>query len=329
MAPKAKPLSEATKAALRKKAEGTRFTYGQLAAVYRRGQGAICRAERKCQWLHGQWAGSKFCFGHPRKPDLLKKKKKYGQEKRPALRTPGLSGYTSQNARQAIQRKVTSFWRRRVIGSNSFVSVSRALRRSHLARESRRLIRTSVRRLRRVKPDGVDVQELLEFKRNVEQNKLESEGKYTEARQALEQQFREAAEAKDKRIAELEARVRELELIAPANTALADVVHDPSIVFKADLLKPDQIEREADGTVVVVNGYERKPIGEWAKTLPSYMQKAPKPRQWCAFRTQHRWRHPARHKESFCQRVLQPHRTVAAFRTDRDMYERLKAAANR
>ena len=44
-------------------------------------------------------------------------------------------------------------------------------------------------------PDGVDVQELLEFKRNVEQNKLESEGKYTEARQALEQQFREAAEA--------------------------------------------------------------------------------------------------------------------------------------
>ena len=35
-----KPLSERTKAALRKKAEGTRFTYGQLADVYRRGQGA-------------------------------------------------------------------------------------------------------------------------------------------------------------------------------------------------------------------------------------------------------------------------------------------------
>ena len=38
--PKAKPLSEKTKAALRKKAEGTRFTYGELAKVYRRGQGA-------------------------------------------------------------------------------------------------------------------------------------------------------------------------------------------------------------------------------------------------------------------------------------------------
>lgn len=36
----AKPLSEATKKALREKAKGTRFTYGELAAVYRRGQGA-------------------------------------------------------------------------------------------------------------------------------------------------------------------------------------------------------------------------------------------------------------------------------------------------
>ena len=35
-----KPLSEKTKAALRKKAEGTKFTYGELAQVYRRGQGA-------------------------------------------------------------------------------------------------------------------------------------------------------------------------------------------------------------------------------------------------------------------------------------------------
>ena len=38
--PKAKPLSEKTKAALRKKAEKSRFSYGQLAQVYRRGQGA-------------------------------------------------------------------------------------------------------------------------------------------------------------------------------------------------------------------------------------------------------------------------------------------------
>ena len=40
MAPKAKPLNAAVKKALKKKAEGTRFKYGELAAVYRKGQGA-------------------------------------------------------------------------------------------------------------------------------------------------------------------------------------------------------------------------------------------------------------------------------------------------
>ena len=40
MAPRRKPLSESVKKSLKKKAEGTRFTYGQLAKVYRRGQGA-------------------------------------------------------------------------------------------------------------------------------------------------------------------------------------------------------------------------------------------------------------------------------------------------
>jgi hypothetical protein len=178
-------------------------------------------------------------------------------------------------------------------------------------------------------PDGVDVQELLEFKRNVEQNKLESEGKYTEARQALEQQFREAAEAKDKRIAELEARVRELELIAPANTALADVVHDPSIVFKADLLKPDQIEREADGTVVVVNGYERKPINEWAKTLPSYMQKAPKPVGSGAPSGRMSGENNYAGKNPFSAETFSLTEQGRLFRQDPDLYQRLKAAANR
>lgn len=35
-----KPLSEATKSKLKDKAEGTKFKYGELAQVYRRGQGA-------------------------------------------------------------------------------------------------------------------------------------------------------------------------------------------------------------------------------------------------------------------------------------------------
>lgn len=38
--PKAKPLSEKVKSALRDKAKGTKYSYGELAQVYRRGQGA-------------------------------------------------------------------------------------------------------------------------------------------------------------------------------------------------------------------------------------------------------------------------------------------------
>ena len=175
-----------------------------------------------------------------------------------------------------------------------------------------------------------DYEALKDFKRQAEQNKLESEGKYTEARQALEQQFREDVQAKDKKIVELEARVRELELIAPANTALADVVHDPSIVFKADLLKPDQIEREADGTVVVVNGYERKPLSEWAKTLPSYMQKAPKPQGSGAPSGRNVGGDiPPGTKNPFAKESFNLTEQSRLFRTDRDLYERLKDAANR
>jgi hypothetical protein len=117
-------------------------------------------------------------------------------------------------------------------------------------------------------PDGVNVDELLEFKRNYEQQQLESQGKYSEARQALEQQFREATAEKDQRISQLEARVRELELVTPAVTALAEIVHDPDMVLKTKL-KPEAIEREADGSVVVVDGYKRVPVAEWAKTLPA------------------------------------------------------------
>ena len=40
-------------------------------------------------------------------------------------------------------------------------------------------------------PDGVDVQELLEFKRKKEQEELESKGKYDEALKQYAQQFQE------------------------------------------------------------------------------------------------------------------------------------------
>lgn len=177
-------------------------------------------------------------------------------------------------------------------------------------------------------PEGVNVQELVDFKNKAEQNRLESEGKYTEARQALEQQFREATAEKDKRIAELEARVRELELITPAVSALADVVHDPDLILKTKL-SSDQIAREADGTVVVVDGYQRTPVGEWAKSLPSWMQKQPKPQGSGAPSGRSLGEIPAGTNNPFDANNFNLTEQSRLWRTDRDLYDRLKAAAKR
>jgi hypothetical protein len=177
-------------------------------------------------------------------------------------------------------------------------------------------------------PDGVDVDELLEFKRRAEQSELESQGKYSEARQALEQQYREATAQKDQRITDLEARVRELELVTPAVTALADLVHDPDMVLKTKL-SSDQIERDPDGTVVVVDGYQRTPVSEWAKTLPAWMQKQPRPQGSGAPSGRTNTEMPLGVKNPFAQESFNLTEQSRLFRTDRDMYERLKAAAAR
>jgi hypothetical protein len=177
-------------------------------------------------------------------------------------------------------------------------------------------------------PDGVDVDELLEFKRRAEQSELESQGKYSEARQALEQQYREATAQKDQRITELEARCRELELVTPAVTALADLVHDPDMVLKTKL-SSDQIERDPDGTVVVVDGYQRTPVSEWAKTLPAWMQKQPRPQGSGAPSGRSSGEMPLGIKNPFAQESFNLTEQSRLFRTDRDMYERLKTAAAR
>jgi hypothetical protein len=177
-------------------------------------------------------------------------------------------------------------------------------------------------------PDGVDVNELLEFKRNYEQQQLESQGKYQEARQALEQQYREATAEKDQRIASLEARVRELELVTPAVTALADIVHDPDMVLKTKL-SADQIERDPDGTVVVVDGYQRTPVSEWAKTLPAWMQKQPKPQGSGAPSGGVSSSIPTGMSNPFSRESFNLTEQARLFRTDRDLYERMKATANR
>ena len=82
MAPKRKPLSAAEEKSLRAKAEKSRFTYCQLAAVYRRGQGAYLSSGSRNVPM-GAWAmGRVNSFisgkGGARKADadLMRKKKK-------------------------------------------------------------------------------------------------------------------------------------------------------------------------------------------------------------------------------------------------------------
>lgn len=179
-------------------------------------------------------------------------------------------------------------------------------------------------------PDGVDIQELLDFKAKAEQADLEKQGKYSEARQALEQQFREASAEKDKRISELEARVRELEVLSPAATALRDVVHDPDMILNTQVSK-EQIARDSDGQVVIVDGYERTPIADWAKQkLPAWMQKAPKPQGSGAPSGRSASGDiPAGTKNPFVKETFDLTEQMRLHRTNRDLYESLKAAANR
>lgn len=181
----------------------------------------------------------------------------------------------------------------------------------------------------RALPDGVDVDGLIKFKQEHEQAQLEQQGKYAEARQALEAQFREREAQLQQRLDALEAENRELKLIAPAVAALADTVHDPDEVIRLKL-KPEQIERESDGSVVVVDGYQRTPISDWARSsLPQYRLKAPKPQGTGApvGRSTGVGELPAGSKNPFSREHYNLTEQARIYKTDPDLYARLKAAA--
>lgn len=119
---------------------------------------------------------------------------------------------------------------------------------------------------------------LRQFREQVELQKLEGENDYAKAKEVLQSQYDRDTKALKDRIEELEAKIRDLELITPAASVLATLVHDPDDVFKTGRLKPEQIEAGPNGPVVV-NGLERIPLADWAQTnLPRHYLKAPAPR---------------------------------------------------
>ena len=126
-------------------------------------------------------------------------------------------------------------------------------------------------------PEDVDPRQLWAAHQAAEMQRLEAEGNYTQAREQLEKRYRDSEAALKTRIAELENEVRQLKVLGPAATALSEHVHGADEVLKLHL-QADQLSTEPDGSVVVVDGYNRTPLAEWARvTLPQWRLKTPKP----------------------------------------------------
>ena len=174
-------------------------------------------------------------------------------------------------------------------------------------------------------PQDVDVNALIAFKQKKEQEELEAKGRYEEATEKLAAQYRQAEEQQKQRIQELENRQRQLEVEAPAVTALADVVHDPQYVLSR--ISKEQLARETDGTVVVVDGYNRTPVKEWAMSqMPQWVQKNPRPQGGGATTTKVQTEFVATDKNPFAPDSFNLTEQARLYRTDINKYNMLKNA---
>jgi phage host-nuclease inhibitor protein Gam len=181
--------------------------------------------------------------------------------------------------------------------------------------------------------DSVKAQlaELAQFKKDQEQKQLEASGSYEEAKAALQKQYDEETSRLKTEIDTLKARIRDLELVTPASSELAKIVHDPQDVFATGRLKPDQIEVDSDGPVVV-DGLQRTPIAEWARAnlprhylLPTALQGTGAPRGGSStpMAATDGMKNPFKEKA--------PNLTELArlFTANRELYDRLKAEAGK
>ena len=176
-------------------------------------------------------------------------------------------------------------------------------------------------------PQDVDVNALIAFKQKKEQEELEAKARYEEATEKLAAQYRQAEEAKNQRIQELEKRQRELEVEAPAVTALADVVHDPQYVLSR--LNKEQLSRDPDGTVVVVDGYNRTPVKDWAQqNMPQWVQKNPRPQGGGATTTKVTADVVTGESNPFARESFNLTEQARLYRTDINKYNMLKNAVS-
>ena len=174
-------------------------------------------------------------------------------------------------------------------------------------------------------PQDVDVNALIAFKQKKEQEELEAKGRYEEATEKLATQYREAEQQQKQKIEQLLAEKRQLEVEAPAVTELADVVHDPQYVLSR--ISKEQLAREADGTVVVVDGYNRTPVKEWAMSqMPQWVQKNPRPQGGGATTTKVQTEFVSNDKNRFAPDSFNLTEQARLYRTDINKYNMLKNA---
>lgn len=180
-------------------------------------------------------------------------------------------------------------------------------------------------------PDGVDVQELLDFKRKKEQEELESKGKYDEALKQYAQQFQEREEGYKRRISELESKLTVNQLDNRVVAILAEQgAHNPHDALR---LVRDQLKLDENGNPVAVDGYNEVPMDQWVERLKNergYLFKAPTIKGSGApvgIRTTS-GEVPAGTKNPFTREHFNLTEQSRLYKTDRDLYERLKVAAN-
>lgn len=180
-------------------------------------------------------------------------------------------------------------------------------------------------------PDGVDVQELLDFKRKKEQEELESKGKYDEALKQYAQQFQEREEGYKKRIAELESKLTVNQLDNRVVAILAEQgAHNPHDALR---LVRDQLKLDENGNPVAVDGYNEVPMEQWVSRLKEergYLFKPPSIKGSGApvISRPSSGDVPVGTKNPFSREHFNLTEQSRLFKTDRDLYDRLKAAAN-
>ena len=182
----------------------------------------------------------------------------------------------------------------------------------------------------RLRASATELEELRAFRAEQERQQLESRGQYDQARQQLQQQYDTDTAALRQQVEQLQGRIRELELVMPASSTLASVVHDPEDVWKTGRLRPDQIEATPDGPVVV-DGLTRTPIADWARSnLPAHYLKAPRPQGTGApAGSGQPVAVPAGMKNPFSREHFNLTEQANLYRTNPALYAQLKAAAGK